>query len=69
MNLHFLQDPFLTLLEDIPLYLTATVWIREFLNIYFQNRWSGRNRYQNWSSRLRDFIFVGICKIIVLDIP
>lgn len=65
--LHFLQDVLPLLLEDVPLYIRANMWllqdgapphfslaVREYLNTAFPDRWIGRSGYLEWAPRSPD---------------
>lgn len=65
--LHFLQNGFQEMLEDVPLELLRRMWlqhdgapshstqeIRDYLNTNFPNRWIGRGGTINWPARSPD---------------
>lgn len=66
--LHFLQNDFINLLEELPLNLRQNMWImqdgapphytrevRTYLNINFSERWIGRGSHFPWPARSPDF--------------
>lgn len=87
MFLDFLLNQLPILLEEVPLNIRTTMWlqldgapphyhceVRQFLNDYFQNRWIGRNGFQNWPARSPDltppdFFLWGYVKGIVYNTP
>lgn len=87
MFLDFLSQKLPVLLEDVPLNTRRNIWlqldgapphyhreVRQFLNANFQNRWIGRNGFQNWPPRSPDltppdFFLWGYIKGIVNNTP
>lgn len=85
--LDFLRNQFPILLEDIPLDIRAKMWlqldgapahfhreVQAYLNVHFQNRWIGRNGFQNWPPRSPDLtppdsFLWGYVKGIVYNTP